>query len=76
MGMRSTRIFFALFGALALASLTNVACSSPTDVDAGTTENGLTGRGAYGGYGTPAYEAYAVEAYFGGDLATDTAFAP
>jgi hypothetical protein len=59
----------AAFAVAALASLTNAACSAPTEIDAGSSEAAQTSRygrspysGAYGGY------------YGGGDLADDDSF--
>lgn len=71
-----TRLVLACFALCALVSMTNVACSSPTDVDSGTSE--LNGGGAYGvsygGYGTgTAYGGVTYGYGFGVNLATDSA---
>ena len=62
-----TKLVLAAFGLCALVSMTNVACSTPTEVDSGTSE--INGGGAYGVYyGT----AYGGGGYgFGVNLATD-----
>ncbi|MFO0739169.1 MAG: hypothetical protein U0270_24945 [Labilithrix sp.] len=68
-----TKLVLAAFGLCALASMTNVACSSPTDVDSGTSEIVGHPYGGYGGYGdTTGYSTYGGT--YGGvgvDLATD-----
>ena len=74
-----TKLVLAAFGLCALISMTNVACSSPTDVDSGTSE--VVGHPyglGYGGYGgtSPSYGgvSYGSGSYggFGVDLANDS----
>lgn len=59
------------FALAAVASLTNAACSAPTQIDTGSSESANTSRGPYG-YGGSAYSAGYGGYYGGGDLADDT----
>lgn len=70
------RLVLAGFALTALVSLTNVACSHPTEVDEGTSEMIGVGHGHYGAYGGAggysAYGGHSPYGYgFGVDLADD-----
>lgn len=67
-----TKLVLTAFGLCALVSMTNVACSSPTDVDSGTSE--IHSGGPYGvSYGGTAYGGVTYGYGFGVNLATDSA---
>lgn len=60
-------LFLATFALTALVSMTNAACSSPSDIDHGASEALSSGhRGPYQGGG--------YEGYFATDLVADEAF--
>jgi len=64
-GMSAKTLLLGAFGFVALLSMTNAACSSPTDVDSGSSEAAFSG-GHYG------YGYYGGGYYGGGDLAEDS----
>ena len=70
-----TKLVLTAFGLCALVSMTNVACSAPTDVDSGTSEINAGGH-PYGAYGVSYGGSYGGVTYgygFGANLATDSA---
>jgi hypothetical protein len=72
--MKSFSTISTVFGALAVAavaSLTNAACSAPTEIDSGSSESASTSRTPYGSGGSPYSDAYGGGYYGGHDLAAD-----
>ena len=66
--MFAKNLLLGAFGIVALLSMANAACSSPTDIDSGSSEAAFSG-GHYGyGYST----GYSTGYYGGGDLAEDS----
>ena len=76
--MQPLRYLAAAFALLALASMTNVACSASGEIDSGTNESNLTRGEGKTAYGIPEYNATAAYAdgygYSGTNFATDCAY--
>ena len=71
--MQSLRYLVAALAALALASMTNVACTAAGELDSGTNESNLS-QYANNGYGISSYAVNGY-GYFGSDMANDCAYA-